>query len=281
VKLAIGNYPPPSKVYISDSVLTLLAEASNSFSSSVPVVSTDGRLLNVVHKTKLAGWILEKLANAPQSEWWAFAPLDSTDLELAEPSHSVELGELKHDTLIELLLKRGVSELYITSSGKLIGEVNASHLLDLSSWEIHSDAKVQDVQPRKLLTVEHANPLPQALQATVSHSANPVGVSQENSLVGLLWLEDFFECVRTLLAERRAQEISGLKAWSVSTFNYLYVYEDESLPKALKLVKKTRERRVVVRFERDGRLVGLLDVRDALREMSDYVSKLLYVQTVR
>lgn len=277
MKMFLGHYPPTARVFINDSTLTLIEEVSLNFNSSVPIINTDGELKGTVFKTNLTKWILKKINMKIMSEEEFYKPIGVMDIEIFSPI-SKEIEEFDLDDIYQLI-NRDIYELYLTSNKKLVGEFSLSSLLYLSSWMDNSKIKVEELHIRHIKTVQHEEPIINILNYlddTKKHDF--IGVSTNNSLIGFINLERILEYVSILVKNRELEKLSNSKIWTIANPNYLYIYNDEPVSKALRMLKRSDEKKTLIILNRKDEALGYITIIDLLKVIEDELSKMLFLQ---
>lgn len=278
MRIFLGSYPPTSKVYDHDVVKTLLENSCLSFNANVPIVDTEGKITGVISKSALAKWLLESIAKSDMPEELMFMPLSDLDLKVLPPT-ALEIEDLTVDSTIKLI-REGVNyEVFITQRGRLIGEVSLSNLLYLSNWSPDLDVRVDKLSIKPLRSLDYNDPvvaLPEQIGG--DETPKPIGVSYENSLVGLIYIEDVFQAILSLLESRELSKISSLKLWTLAYPTYPSVYIDDSVSKSLRLLRNARDRRTLIVYNRNEEAVGLIDIKSVFRGVLEHIEKLLVTQ---
>jgi predicted transcriptional regulator len=282
MKLLLGTYPPTSKVYITDTVKTLLENSFVNFNSTIPIINSDGKLVGKISKAKLANWLLEKIFREEIIENTLYTPIDNTDIKI-EQAKPVEVFDLTPETIVNLLHSKGDYEIYITYDGKLIGEFSLSSLLYISSWKSNVGIRVEELFVKELVSVEHEASITEILNnLSAPNEPELIGVTYAKNLVGLIMMEDLLQYLYNVAEDRGAvNKIKGSKPWVIAFPDFSFVYMDESVSKALRALKRTRDKKFVIVQNRREETLGYISVKDALLKVEDEITLKLSTQRIK
>jgi predicted transcriptional regulator len=282
MKLLLGTYPPTSKVYITDTVKTLLENSFVNFNSTIPIINSDGKLVGKISKAKLANWLLEKIFREEIIENTLYTPIDNTDIKI-EQAKPVEVFDLTPETIVNLLHSKGDYEFYITHDGKLIGEFSLSSLLYISSWKSNVGIRVEELFVKELVSVEHEASITEILNnLSAPNEPELIGVTYAKNLVGLIMMEDLLQYLYNVAEDRGAvNKIKGSKPWVIAFPDFSFVYMDESVSKALRALKRTRDKKFVIVQNRREETLGYISVKDALLKVEDEITLKLSTQRIK
>jgi predicted transcriptional regulator len=282
MKLLLGTYPPTSKVYITDTVKTLLENSFVNFNSTIPIINSDGKLVGKISKAKLANWLLEKIFREEIIENTLYTPIDNTDIKI-EQAKPVEVFDLTPETIVNLLHSKGDYEIYITHDGKLIGEFSLSSLLYISSWKSNVGIRVEELFVKELVSVEHEASITEILNnLSAPNEPELIGVTYAKNLVGLIMMEDLLQYLYNVAEDRGAvNKIKGSKPWVIAFPDFSFVYMDESVSKALRALKRTRDKKFVIVQNRREETLGYISVKDALLKVEDEITLKLSTQRIK
>jgi predicted transcriptional regulator len=282
MKLLLGTYPPTSKVYITDTVKTLLENSFVNFNLTIPIINSDGKLVGKISKVKLANWLLEKIFREEIIENTLYTPIDNTDLKI-EQAKPVEVFDLTPETIVNLLHSKGDYEFYITHDGKLIGEFSLSSLLYISSWKSNVGIRVEELFVKELVSVEHEASITEILNnLSAPNEPELIGVTYAKNLVGLIMMEDLLQYLYNVTEDRGAvNKIKGSKPWVIAFPDFSFVYMDESVSKALRALKRTRDKKFVIVQNRREETLGYISVKDALLKVEDEITLKLSTQRIK
>lgn len=282
MKLLLGTYPPTSKVYITDTVKTLLENSFVNFNSTIPIINSDGKLVGKISKAKLANWLLEKIFREEIIENTLYMPIDNTDIKI-EQAKPVEVFDLTPETIVNLLHSKGDYEIYITHDGKLIGEFSLSSLLYISSWKSNVGIRVEELFVKELVSVEHEASITEILNnLSAPNEPELIGVTYAKNLVGLIMMEDLLQYLYNVAEDRGAvNKIKGSKPWVIAFPDFSFVYIDESVSKALRALKRTRDKKFVIVQNRREETLGYISVKDALLKVEDEITLKLSTQRIK
>ncbi|MCC6009681.1 MAG: CBS domain-containing protein [Fervidicoccaceae archaeon] len=282
MKLLLGTYPPTSKVYITDTVKTLLENSFVNFNSTIPIINSDGKLVGKISKAKLANWLLEKIFREEIIENTLYMPIDNTDIKI-EQAKPVEVFDLTPETIVNLLHSKGDYEIYITHDGKLIGEFSLSSLLYISSWKSNVGIRVEELFVKELVSVEHEASITEILNnLSAPNEPELIGVTYAKNLVGLIMMENLLQYLYNVAEDRGAvNKIKGSKPWVIAFPDFSFVYIDESVSKALRALKRTRDKKFVIVQNRREETLGYISVKDALLKVEDEITLKLSTQRIK
>jgi predicted transcriptional regulator len=281
MKLLLGTYPPTSKVYITDTVKTLLENSFVNFNSTIPIINSDGKLVGKISKVKLANWLLEKTFREEIIENTLYTPIDNTDLKI-EQAKPVEVFDLTPETIVNLLHSKRDYEFYITHDGKLIGEFSLSSLLYISSWKSNVGIRVEELFVKELVSVEHEASITEILNNLSPNEPELIGLTYAKNLVGLIMMEDLLQYLYNVAEDRGAvNKIKGSKPWVIAFPDFSFVYMDESVSKALRALKRTRDKKFLVVQNRRKETLGYISVKDALLKVEDEITLKLSTQRIK
>ncbi|NAZ12003.1 MAG: hypothetical protein GU361_04670 [Desulfurococcales archaeon] len=282
MKLLLGTYPPTSKVYITDTVKTLLENSFVNFNLTIPIINSDGKLVGKISKVKLANWLLEKIFREEIIENTLYTPIDNIDLKI-EQAKPVEVFDLTPETIVNLLHSKGDYEFYITHDGKLIGEFSLSSLLYISSWKSNVGIRVEELFVKELVSVEHEASITEILNnLSAPNEPELIGVTYAKNLVGLIMMEDLLQYLYNVAEDRGAvNKIKGSKPWVIAFPDFSFVYMDESVSKALRALKRTRDKKFVIVQNRREETLGYISVKDALLKVEDEITLKLSTQRIK
>jgi len=282
MKLLLGTYPPTSKVYITDTVKTLLENSFVNFNSTIPIINSDGKLVGKISKVKLANWLLEKIFREEIIENTLYTPIDNTDLKI-EQAKPVEVFDLTPETIVNLFHSKGDYEFYITRDEKLIGEFSLSSLLYISSWKSNVGIRVEELFVKELVSVEHEASITDILNnLSAPNEPELIGVTYAKNLVGLIMMEDLLQFLYNVTEEGDAvNKIKGSKPWVIAFPDFSFVYMDESVSKALGALKRTRDKKFLIVQNRREETLGYISVKDALLKVEDELTLKLSTQRIK
>jgi predicted transcriptional regulator len=282
MKLLLGTYPPTSKVYITDTVKTLLENSFVNFNSTIPIINSDGKLVGKISKVKLANWFLEKIFREEIIENTLYTPIDNTDIKI-EQAKPVEVFDFTPETIVNLLHSKGDYEIYITHDEKLIGEFSLSSLLCISSWKSNVGIRVEELFVKELVSVEHEASITEILN-NLSPPNEPelIGVTYAKNLVGLILMEDLLQYLYNVTEDGGVvNKIKGSKPWVIAFPDFSFVYMDESVSKALRALKRTRDKKFLIVQNRREETLGYISVKDALLKVEDELTLKLSTQRIK
>uniref|UniRef100_A0A7C1E3E8 CBS domain-containing protein n=1 Tax=Fervidicoccus fontis TaxID=683846 RepID=A0A7C1E3E8_9CREN len=282
MKLLLGTYPPTSKVYITDTVKTLLENSFVNFNSTIPIINSDGRLVGKISKVKLANWFLEKIFREEIIENTLYTPIDNTDLKI-EQAKPVEVFDFTPETIVNLLHSKGDYEIYITHDGKLIGEFSLSSLLYISSWKSNVGIRIEELFVKELVSVEHEASITDILNnLSAPNEPELIGVTYAKNLVGLIMMEDLLQYLYNVTEDGGVvNKIKGSKPWVIAFPDFSFVYMDESVSKALRALKRTRDKKFLIVQNRREETLGYISVKDALLKVEDEITLKLSTQRIK
>jgi hypothetical protein len=282
MKLLLGTYPPTSKVYITDTVKTLLENSFVNFNSTIPIINSDGKLVGKISKVNLVNWLLEKTFREEIIENALYTPIDNTDLKI-EQAKPVEVFDLTPETIVNLLHSKWDYEFYITYDGKLIGEFSLSSLLYISSWKSNVGIRVEELSVKELVSVEHEASFTEILNnLSAPNEPELIGVTYAKNLVGLIMMEDLLQYLYNVAEDRVAvNKIKGSKPWVIAFPDFSFVYIDESVSKALRALKRTRDKKFLIVQNRREETLGYISVKDALLKVEDEITLKLSTQRIK
>jgi len=282
MKLLLGTYPPTSKVYITDTVKTLLENSFVNFNSTIPIINSYGKLVGKISKVKLANWLLEKIFREEIIENTLYTPIDNTDLKI-EQAKPVEVFDLTPETIVNLLHSKGDYEIYIIHDGKLIGEFSLSSLLYISSWKSNVGIRVEELFVKELVSVEHEASIIEILNNLSSpNEPELIGVTYAKNLVGLIMMEDLLQYLYSVTEDGDSvNKIKGSKPWVIAFSDFSFAYMDESVSKALGALKRTRDKKFLIVQNRREETLGYISVKDALLKVEDEIILKLSTQRIK
>jgi predicted transcriptional regulator len=282
MKLLLGTYPPTSKVYITDTVKTLLENSFVNFNSTIPIINSDGKLVGKISKVKLANWLLEKTFREEIIENTLYTPIDNTDLKI-EQAKPVEVFDLTPETIVNLLHSKGDYEIYIIHDGKLIGEFSLSSLLYISSWKSNVGIRVEELFVKELVSVEHEASIIEILNNLSSpNEPELIGVTYAKNLVGLIMMEDLLQYLYSVTEDGDSvNKIKCSKPWVIAFSDFSFAYMDDSVSKALGALKRTRDKKFLIVQNRREETLGYISVKDALLKVEDEIILKLSTQRIK
>lgn len=271
--IILGTYPPRTKVFLDDAVVTLLEMARLRQARSIPIVDGEGRLRGAVAKQEVMRWLGARL-RGKELPVELYKRVEDSGLGVTE-AFSVELKELSGELLLERALVSPTGEVYVTFGSRLVGEVSPIDLLRLSAWASECNVRLADLRLRRIELLGHDAPLTAVVELL---ARSPVlGIAYEGSLVGVIGPEEPIAAV--LEHARYPEALEVVKAWTVARPAYASGYEDEDLCRVLKGLRVSQEPYLVV-LGRDERVLGYLELREMLEPLRGLLVELARAQLV-
>ena len=281
MKLLLGFYPPTSKVYVIDTVKTLLENSFMNFNSTIPIINSDGKLVGKISKVKLARWLLDKLVREEPLEKILYLPISNINLEIDE-AKPVEVFELNSETIFTLLSNKKDYEIYITHDGILIGEFPISSLLYISSWKSDVRIRIEELPIKELPMLEHEASIIDVLNYLLEiKEPELIGLTFNNNLVGIIMIEDILYYMYNIVETKEIDKLKNSKSWIIASPDFSLVYVDESLSKALRVLKRTRDKKFLVVQNRKEEVLGYINIKDVLLQAKDEILLKLFTQRIK